>query len=302
MPRHEPPTLAAQPALGGLLLWSGCCLLAVYAVNVLRAALPPALLQPAWVLQVLTSLREGAVIPLVGLVLLLLAETFAPDDRRIAATVRWARRLAALLAVLFVLMLPLQVVAGFNLTGREQQQQQRLLDRARALARGIAEARDEEAMRRAISRLPGAPPIGEGRFSQPLEDVRRGLLLQLNPQVKRIEETIAQLRLQSAAGQVNGWIGDGATAVIFAVAFAAIGQLEPARPTLLQVLGNLIRSPWPGGALGSTLRQWLAALRSGSPADAAASSAWLESLRGSQNPRAARPPRRKPRNPWTDRR
>lgn len=302
MPRYEPPPLQAQPALGRLLLWSGCCLLGVYAVNVLRAALPPALLQPAWVLQLLSSLREGAVIPLVGLVVLLLAETFAPDDRRIAATVRWARRLAALLAVLFVLMVPLQVSAGFNLTSRDQQQQQRLLDRARALARGIAEARDEEAMRRAISRLPGAPPIGEGRFSQPLEQVRQALLLQLNPQVKRIEETIAQLRLQSAAGQVNGWIGDGATALVFALAFAAIGQLEPARPTLLQHLGNLLRFSGRGGGEGLRPRAWLLRLGRGASAKETDSLDWLETVQGKKGgPKPPRPPRA-PRNPWTDRR
>lgn len=302
MPRYDPPTLAALPALGRLLLWSGCCLLGVYGLNVLRAALPLALLQPAWLLQLFASLREGAVIPLVGLVVLLLAEAFAPDDRGIATSVRWARRFAVLLAVLFALMVPLQVVVGFNFASREQQQQQRLLDRARALAGGIAEARDEEAMRRAISRLPGAPPIGEGRFDQPLEEVRRALLLQLNPQVKRIEETIAQLRLKNASAQLAGWIGDGATALVFAVAFAAIGQLEPATPTLLQHLGHLLQAAGPAGAMGRSLRNWLAALRSGSRPGAAASSEWLDSLQGSQNPRADRPPRRKPRNPWTDRR
>lgn len=302
MPRYEPPPLTAQPALGRLLLWIGCCLLAVYAVNVLRAALPPALLQPAWVLQLFTSLREGAVIPLVALVVLLLAETFAPDDRRIAATVRWARRLAALLAVLFVLMVPLQVSAGFNLSSRDQQQQQRLLDRARTLARGVAEARDEEAMRRAISRLPGAPPIGEGRFSQPLEQVRQALLLQLNPQVKRIEESIAQLRLQSAAGQVNGWIGDGATALVFALAFAAIGQLEPARPTLLQHLGNLLQFRGRGGGEGLRPRAWLLRLGRGAPAKETDSLDWLETVQGNKGgPKPPRPPRA-PRNPWTDRR
>jgi hypothetical protein len=304
MTRDQPTVLMAKPPLGHLLHWSGLCLLAVFLVNVLRVALPPALLQPAWVLQVFSSLREGAVIPLMGIVLLLLAETFAPDDRRVAASVRWARRLAVLLALLFALLLPLQVVVGLNLSSRDQQQQQRLLDQARSLARGVAEARDEAAMRKAIARLPGAPPLGEGRFSQPLEQVRQALLLQLNPQIKRIEETIAQLRLQAAAGQVNSWIGDGAIALIFAVAFAAIGQLEPARPTLLQYLGNLLQGGGDGAGVGRGLRGLLMRLRRGSAPEETDSLDWLESVRGnnpSPKPRPGRG-RRAPRNPWTDRR
>lgn len=302
MTRDEPPVLMAKPPLGHLLHWSGLCLLAVFLVNVLRVALPPALFQPAWLLQVFGSLREGAVIPLMGIVLLLLAETFAPDDRRVAASVRWARRLAALLALLFALLLPLQVVVGLNLSSREQQQQQRVLDQARSLARGIAEARDEAAMRKAIARLPGAPPIGEGRFSQPLDQVRRVLLLQLNPQIKRIEETVAQLRLQSAAGQVNGWMGDGAIALIFAVAFAAIGQLEPARPTLLQQLGGLFQGGGDGAGIGSRLQELLMRLRRGSAPEETDSLDWLETVQGRRTPpKPGRRPRA-PRNPWTDRR
>lgn len=262
----------------------GYALFGLFFAFLLKLLLPLALLQPAWQLQAAYALRTTAIFALLGVVLLLLAQLLRPESHSFAAQVIWVRRLALVAAIGFVLLIPLQVQAGFTLLGAGNNAELRNLRQVRAVAAEIGSARSEAAMRLAISHLPGAPAEFEGRFTRPLDQVRVALLTQLQPQIARADQRLAELRRQRLQGSLLGWFSDGLADLALAACFAAIGQLGPERSTLLFALLGLpalLRerlAPLPSGAAGRG---------SGAPVDAA----WFESLQNNPSDDPADPPR-----------
>ena len=245
----------------------GFGLIGLFFAFLLKLLLPVALLQPAWQLQLATALRTTGLFPLLGAVLLLLAQLLRSQSRSLAGQVLWVRRLAFAAAIGFLLLIPLQTNAGLQLLGAGNSGELRALRQVQQVAQEIRQANSEAAMKRAISHLPGAPAEIEGTFTKPLEQVRSVVLDQLQPQIQRADIRLAELRKLRLQGGLLGWISDGLAALALAVCFAAIGQLGPERSSLLLSVLNLpgqIRSRF------STLTK----PRSRGPVDPA----WFESL------------------------
>ena len=95
----------------------GFGLIGLFFAFLLKLLLPVALLQPAWQLQLATALRTTGLFPLLGAVLLLLAQLLRSQSRSLAGQVLWVRRLAFAAAIGFLLLIPLQTNAGLQLLG-----------------------------------------------------------------------------------------------------------------------------------------------------------------------------------------
>ncbi|MCX5948114.1 MAG: hypothetical protein NTY67_08040 [Cyanobacteria bacterium] len=247
----------------------GFGLIGLFFAFLLKLLLPVALLQPAWQLQLANALRTTAIFPLLGGVLLLLAQLLRSQSRSLAGQVLWVRRLAFLAALGFLLLIPLQTSAGIKLLGAGNSGELRALRQVKAVAEEIRVANSEAAMKLAISRLPGAPAEIQGAFTKPIDVVRSVVLDQLQPQIERADNRLAELRKLRLQGGLLGWITDGLAALALAVCFAAIGQLQSEGSSLLLHVLNL-----PG-----LIRFCLAELlgkgrRSREPVDAA----WFDSL------------------------
>jgi hypothetical protein len=85
----------------------GFGLIGLFFAFLLKLLLPLALLQPAWQLQLANALRTTAIFPLLGAVLLLLAQLLRSQSRSLAGQVLWVRRLAFFAALGFLLLIPL---------------------------------------------------------------------------------------------------------------------------------------------------------------------------------------------------
>jgi hypothetical protein len=218
-----------------VLQYIGYGLFGLFVAFLLKLVLPVALLQPAWQLQLANALRTTAIFPLLGAVLLLLAQLLRSQSRSLAGQVLWVRRLAFLAALGFLLLIPLQTSAGIKL---------------------------------AISRLPGAPAEIQGSFTKPINVVRSVVLDQLQPQIERADNRLAELRKLRLQGGLLGWITDGLAALALAVCFAAIGQLQSEGSSLLLHVLNL------PGLIRFRLDELGKGRRSREPVDAA----WFESL------------------------
>ena len=211
----------------------GYGLIGLFFAFLLKLVLPLAILQPSWQLQWANALRTTAIFPLLGAVMLLLAQLLRPTSASLAAQLLWVRRLAVAAAIGFLLLIPLQIHAGLSLLGAGNTSELAALRQVKEVGEEIRRANTEPAMRLALSHLPGAPAQIQGTFTKPLDQVRSVVLEQLQPQIQAADNRLAELRsLRLQAGWL-GWITDGLAALALAACFAAIGQLQPGGPILL---------------------------------------------------------------------
>jgi len=227
---------AADRDLAGILQGIAAGLLLVYLSTELKLLLPPALLQPAWQLRAGEALRGTAALPLVAGVLLLLARRFDPDGQGLARRVMFVRRLAIAACLGFLLLIPLQITAGLRQINQTTAVEARQLAAVRRVADAIAQADTPAAMNRAIAQLPGLPSDFQGQYARPLDQVRRGLLAQIQPQIKRLETRLAELRRQRLFSALGIFVFDGILSLAYAIAFAALASSGADKPSLLQRL------------------------------------------------------------------
>jgi hypothetical protein len=217
------------------LKWIGLGLLGIYLATVVAAALPIKLLDPVWINQVCGSIRGGVSFPLEAMALIMIGAYLQRTSKE-PPLVTDLRRLCSLVALGFVLMIPLQTWAGLQLIDRATENQQARIQPSDNALKAVYAATNGEQLLEAIRRIPGAPPNIGGRFEEPVSKVRERLIRELEPQVlqqkQQLNQVIAQIRRDSRISLVR----DAIVALFSALAFAAIGRTKAHKPTLLQRL------------------------------------------------------------------
>jgi hypothetical protein len=234
LPNPMQPNLRLQER-AFVLSWVAVALLGIYAVTVLAAALPVQVLQPAWIERVCGSLRGGVSFPLIALVLFVLAD--CNDDsplesRQLTVIRRWA----CFVALGFLLMIPLQTWAGVQVLQQSNAKARAQLRPYNQSLASIRKANSEEALLRALAKIPGSPANLGGTLKEPVPQVRAQLILQLEPQVKARQNQLDALQGSLWQEGLLRWFKDGLVALFSAIGFAAIGRSAADRPTLLQVI------------------------------------------------------------------
>jgi hypothetical protein len=224
-----------------LLYWGGFALLGTYIASVLALAWPVQLLRPAWQLRIIDTLREGAFLPLLGAMVIVLAGLLQPSDDALVLPVRRVRALAVWASIGFALLIPLQTFAGVNQLRNAGAEANRRVAALGQATKVIENARTETALRQALRQVPGVTlrlpePLGE-----PVPKVRSQLSAALRPRIKAAETAIQDELAKRWQSWMLKAIRDALVAGFFAVGFAGIGQSAPQRPTLLMRLSSLFR-------------------------------------------------------------
>jgi len=127
--------------------------------------------------------------------------------------------LARFTALGFLVLIPLQAIAGIMVwSGESQVVQQRLgqLEKATVL---ISKANTEPALIQGLSQLPGAPKVNGQKLSVPVPVLKSQVLAQLNRQIPLLEtqiSTLKKLRLEAGVAQ---WFKQGVISGAYAIAF-----------------------------------------------------------------------------------
>ena len=108
--RSGTPVLLSAPGLSVVAL----VLFVLFASLVVPALFPMQLLNPAWQLRLAGTLINTAPFPLLGLALLQIAAELGPHDPQLKNRARLCAQLAVAAALGFLLLLPLQTIAGLQ--------------------------------------------------------------------------------------------------------------------------------------------------------------------------------------------
>jgi hypothetical protein len=164
-------------SLSRVLARSGLVLLLFFGAVVLFDVLPPKLLQPDWILNFAVILSNAVSIPIVGIILINLANYVAPKEH-VKLQLR-AARLAALLALLFVLLQPMLAFAVWknarDLTSYNKEQINSIQVKGAQLTQAIRNSATFEELRDRMARLQG-PQIPEQARAIALPALKKQLL------------------------------------------------------------------------------------------------------------------------------
>lgn len=224
-----------------LLYWGGFALLGAYLTTVLASAWPVQLLVPAWQLRLIENLREGAFLPLLGAMVIVLAGLLQPSNDDLLLPVRRVRALAVWAAIGFALLIPLQTYAGFKQLRSAGAEANRRVAALGQATKAIENARTETALRQALRQVPGVTLRLPDPLGEPVPKVRSQLSAALRPRIKAAETAIQDQLSKRWQSWLLKAIRDALVAGFFAVGFAGIGQTAPQSPTLLMRLSSLFQ-------------------------------------------------------------
>jgi hypothetical protein len=235
---------------------------------VVLALFPLRLADRQWQLGVLNNLVANGSWILVGLVLLHLASMLQPMNRALSQRLMLWRRLAALAAVGYMLIVPLQVAITWIGVDASRNTRERVISKSgiqlksyRDALMGAANLTDLKAR---LGAIPGAPPLPEQASLVPYQVVRERLLEQLEQAETRFRQQVQTVRPGPSALQLWGQIARGAVAsLMLALGFASGAEGLFGQASLLESLKLLLRRASNKPAKGRRLKglpnpfQWI---------------------------------------------
>ncbi len=267
--RAGSPVLLSAPGLSVVAL----VLFVLFATLVAGALWPVQLLNPLWQLRLAGSLINGAPFALLGLALLQIAVELGPHDPLLQRRQKLCSQLAVAVALGFLLLVPLQEVAGLQQSRSTTSAQSSRISGAErrlvALRQAVVSAPSNEEINQRLQRLQG-PVLGPADLAQPLPLLKA----QVGAVLDQAQLQIARER--QATPPTDPWrllpelLRNGIACLALALGFAALAVRPGSERSLVQ--------EWQGG--GSGLRRSLRKRR-GSRGSAASSNAeYLRQLSG----------------------
>jgi hypothetical protein len=209
------------------LSWVALVLLALYATIVLSASLPLRLADPAWQLRLYNAVVNASAFPLVGLALLHLSSDLMPDDETLARRAGFFARLAVLIALGFLLLIPLQGYMlwqqSINQTSGQTNQLERQQRTLASLRQAVQQAGSVVDLQQRLSALQG-PSLGPAERALPLAQLKT----QLNVALEQADQALKRRRESVPAGDPLSLlllaVRNGFACLALAIGFAALGQ------------------------------------------------------------------------------
>ena len=231
--RSGSPMLLSAPGLSVVAL----VLFVLFASLVAGALWPVQLLNPLWQLRLAGSLVNGAPFALLGLALLQIAVELGPHNPQLKSRQKLCSQLAVIVALGFLLLLPLQTIAGLQTSrslntaqaSRIQGAERRLV----VLRQAVASASSNEEINQRLQRLQG-PVLGPADIAQPLPLLKAQVAAVLDQAALQIA------RERQASPPADPWrlfpelLRNGIACLALALGFAALAR-RPGQPrTVLQ--------------------------------------------------------------------
>lgn len=230
------PTLDSdRESVGRILSRIATALFVVFAAVVISSALPPRLLDAAWQLRVIGALVNNGTIAVLGMVLMWLAGVLHPGSGRLRARRDRISSLAALAALGYLLLIPLQTYAvwkGLNDAGRGQSLQLKTaIDRITVIRQAVRQAGSTAELQARLKVLQG-PALPQAEAGRPIEAIRPQILAGLETAENTVRQRLGGLPVDRLWQLVQESVRVVVSSLAYAAAFASAGYL-PGKPLSL---------------------------------------------------------------------
>jgi len=239
---QEQASIRRIQQFGQSIHWIGVATLGYALIGFLFQAWPVALLKPEWMQKISQALTSSSFFFLGGIVLILAAPLFDPETQFLDKRAKLAQRVASWLAILYLLLIPLQVYAGYKLLQQSAQEQQTNLSNSQKAINRIQQASTWAEVRQAYSQIPGRKPPIPQAISQPFGTTRDKVADALTARLKAAETDAEQKQAKSMEEWLIRTGFNLLQMLMLFLGFAAIGRTSANRPTLLEGLITKKRS------------------------------------------------------------
>jgi hypothetical protein len=226
-------------------------LFVLFASLVAAALFPLQLLDPAWQLRLAGTLINGAPFPLLGLALLQIAAELGPHDPLLKNRARLCSQLAVAAALGFLLLLPLQTIAGLKTSRSLNQAQATRIQGAeaklKALRQAVASAASNDDLNQQLQKLNG-PVLGPADIAQPLPLLKAQVAAVLDQAALQITREREASQPRTPLLLVPELLRNALASLAMALGFAALARRPGAPRPLLQELQISWRRSRFGGA------------------------------------------------------
>jgi hypothetical protein len=211
-------------------------LLALYATIVVGDSLPLLLMEPAWQLRLYNTLVNASSLPLVGLALLHLPSSLAPDNKAVVRRACLFARLAAPIALGFLMLIPLQAYLQWQRRNIEASVSLRQLERQErtlaSLRQAVQQAESAADLQQRLQTVQG-PELSPLELTLPLPQLRA----QLNGSLDQLDRALQRQRAQLPASDPFKLLllvlRNGFACLALAIGFAALAQRRRSPVALL---------------------------------------------------------------------
>ncbi len=196
-------------------------LIGIYLILFFAAVIPPRISDPRWFIEILDAVRGIAFLPLIGGVLILLANQMDRQSTIISKHRKWVRKFAPLAALGFFLLIPLQGLASYRVLSQSKGEATQKLS---VLTRGvemIRNAQDETALRSGISAV-GIRNIPQGKLIVPIATVKEQIIGQLAPQTLKLQNETNKSYNRALQNLIFQWLRDGSLAFLYGFGFSGL--------------------------------------------------------------------------------
>lgn len=206
------------------LKWASIALIGIFFASVISSILPIQLLNPLWQDKLINSIRGGASFPLEAVLFMMLACVLSPNNPVLIKYLKWMRAFAGTMALIFLLMIPLQLYTGFKVIGGRTTREFESLAALKRGAFAIDQSVSEDDFRAALGSIPGAPPLPATKLTETIPTLKANVLRQINPQIKQLETLINEQRSKRTELFIGFSIRDVFICLLYALAFGAMAR------------------------------------------------------------------------------
>jgi len=244
--RSGTPVLLSAPGLGVVAL----VMFVLFGSLVAPALFPLQLLDPAWQLRLAGILVNAAPFPLLGLALLQIAAELGAHHPRLKSHQKQCNQLAVAAAIGFLLLIPLQTVAGLqqgrSLNNAQAARIQGAEARLMALRQAVAGAASNGDLNQRLQKLQG-PVLGPADIAQPLPLLKAQVGVALDQAAQQISRERLASQPRTPLLLLSELIRNALASLAMALGFAALARRPGAPRPLLQELQSSWRRSRFGG-------------------------------------------------------
>jgi hypothetical protein len=219
-------------------------LFVLFASLVAAALFPLQLLDPAWQLRLAGTLINTAPFPLLGLALLQIAAELGPYDPQLKSRARLCSQLAVAAALGFLLLLPLQTIAGLRTSRTVNNAQAARIQGAeaklKALRQVVAGATSNADLNEQLQKLQG-PVLGPADIAQPLPLLKAQVAAVLDQAALQISREREASQPRTPLLLLPELLRNALASLAMALGFAALARRPGRDLSLLQELQSRMR-------------------------------------------------------------
>jgi hypothetical protein len=206
---------------------SGASLIGIFACIAIISRLPIDIFSPIWQQGLVGSLQSGGVYLLLGVCLLFVANALTPG----ITNLRSIRKICRLIAICWLILIPLQLWSGVKALQGVHAQQNQLAGKYGAIARSLASVAGEAELRDMIAKIPEAPQLPSSLGSD-FPKLKSQLVADFNATAARIREEAGKAHRD----RIQEWLLSTAkvivTSLFYALAFSALSGARLRLPLL----------------------------------------------------------------------